>query len=197
MLPAERISTKDVICCPRPKRDAAHDDARRRGGHGDARHVAAARRHGEEQRLDAFLESLPLGFLVQDGEDDRLPEHDERQHHDGPEYGQFGGVLEDHQFVEKHPDGDEEVQALAHRFPEGRQLGFGQAAQAELAGFDVGDPQKARIGRERRNGRRLGDFDVRDVDVFRDDERGSAHDRRGELAVDGEATSTAAALCAG
>ena len=122
---------------------------------------------------------------MNEGFHDGLAEHDEREHHDGAEHGHFGGMLHDDELIQQHADGDEEVQPLFERGPERRQFGFGQAAQPELASFHVGDPEQARIGGEGRDGGRLGDFDVGDVDVFGDDERRRAHDRRGKLAVDG------------
>lgn len=149
MLPPDRISTKDVICCPRPSETQPTMMPAEAVAMGDARHVAAAGGQGQEKRLDAFLEGLALGLLVNEGFHDGLAEHDEREHHDGAEHGHFGGMLHDDELIQQHADGDEEVQPLFERGPERRQFGFGQAAQPELASFHVGDPEQARHRRRR------------------------------------------------
>ena len=59
-----------------------------------------------------------------------------------------------------------------------RQFFLRKSPQPQLTGFDVSNPQQSNVGSEGGNGSSLCHFNIRDVDIFGNDEGGSTHNRR-------------------
>jgi len=59
-----------------------------------------------------------------------------------------------------------------------RQFLLGKSFQTQLTGFDMGNPQQSDVGSKRRNGSGLCDFNIRNVNVFGNNEGCCTHNRR-------------------
>ena len=139
----------------------ADDDSGRGRGDADGDHVARAHDESVPDVQDALPGRLgqeaghvgvrrqragaAVGQHGQVGDDRTLDEHDDRQAFDGQQGRRHGRSAQDHEKVDEHGQGENEVAAAHQGVAEARELVPRDGLDAHLHGLDVYDPEQRQV----------------------------------------------------